>query len=170
MSGWRVMWAASLPGRLLSRATPSGDNAVMPTRTIAIARLLWFLVIASCASAAFAMSVQESKTPLARSADGATLYEVRGQGPEGGGSLLYRVQGQPPAKSVDFLVSSDLSPGDGSRPQSVSAEVCRQRLAALAIELAKRKLVGVTLHPEECRTNRRVGLVVVANPGAAPND
>jgi len=142
----------------------------MPTRTTAIARLLWVLSIACRASAAFAMGVQESKTPLARSADGATLYEVRGQGPEGGGSLAYRLQGPAPGRSADFVVSSDLSPGDGSRPQSVSADVCRQRLAALAVELAKRKIVGVTLHPEECRTNRRVGLVVVANPGAAPND
>jgi hypothetical protein len=64
MRGWRVVWVASLPGRLLSRAAPSGDNAVMPTRT---------------------------------------------------------------------------SPGDGSRPQTVSPD-------------------------------RRVGLMVVANPGAAPND
>ena len=143
----------------------------MPTRTSATAGLLWVLLIVGGSGAVFAMSIEESKTPLARSADGATtLYEVRGQGPEGGGSLAYRVQGQPPAQRADFLVSSDLSPGDGSRPQSVSAEICRQRLDALATELGKRKIAGVTLHPEGCRANRRVGLVVVAKPIAAPND
>jgi hypothetical protein len=120
-------------------------------------------LLACGAGAAFAMGIEESKTPLARAADGTTLYEVRGQGPEGGGSLSYRVQGPAPRDRTDFVVSSDLSPGDGSRPQSVSAEICRQRLAALASELAKRKLAGVTLHPEECRTKRRAGLVVVGD-------
>jgi hypothetical protein len=112
------------------------------------------------------MGIQENETPLARAADGAALYEVRGQGPEGGGSLSYRVEGARPRDRVDFVVSSDLSPGDGSRPQSVSAEICRQRLAMLATELAKRKIGGVTLHPEACRTNRRDGLVVIAKPAA----
>ncbi|HSY41920.1 MAG TPA: hypothetical protein VLA79_20425 [Polyangia bacterium] len=138
----------------------------MQTRTTATARSLSVLLIACGTSAAFAMGIQVNRTPLARSADGATLYEVRGQGPEGGGSLSYRVEGPRPGDSADFLVSSDLSPGDGSRPQSVSAEACRQRLAALAGKLVKQKIVGVTLHPEGCQANRRVGLVVVATPAA----
>ena len=138
----------------------------MQTRLTATARSLSVLLIACGTTAAFAMGVQVNKTPLARSIDGATLYEMRGQGPEGGGSLSYRVQGPRPADSADFLVSSDLSPGDGSRPQSVSVEVCRQRLAALASKLAQQKIGGVTLHPEGCQTNRRVGLVVVAAPAA----
>jgi len=129
-------------------------------RASRIGRLLPAVLIAGGATAAFAMSIRESKTPLARSADGATLTEVRAHGPEGGGSLTYRVQGKSARDVVDFLMSSDLSPGDGSRPQTVPPETCRQRVAALGTELAKRKIAGVTLHPEACSSESRAGLVI----------
>jgi hypothetical protein len=58
------------------------------------------------------------------------------------------------------LVSSDFSPGNGSRPQTVSPETCRQRLATLGAEIATRKILGVTIHPEACQTPSRAGLVV----------
>jgi hypothetical protein len=142
----------------------AGDNAAVQAHRTVTARVLVVLLSVSGSSAGLAMSMRESKTPLTSSADGATLYEVQGEGPEGGGSLSYRVQGRSPRDTIDFLVSSDLSPGDGSRPQSVSTEVCRQRLAALTTELAKRKIAGVTVRPEGCRTVHRVGLVAVAKP------
>lgn len=118
-------------------------------------------------SATLAMGIRESKTPLASSADGATLYELRGEGPEGGGALSYRVEGRAPRDAVRFLVSSDFSPGDGRRPQIVSPEDCRQRFAALIAELAKRKIAGVTVRPEGCRAVHRDGLVVVAKLAGA---
>ena len=124
-------------------------------------------LIGCAAGAAFAMGIRESKTELVRSTDGAALYEVRGDGPEGGGSLAYRVQGRAPRDRVDFLVSSDFSPGGSSRPQTVSAEICRQRIAALGAELAKRKIARVTLHPDACSTRDRAGLVVVEKPPRA---
>ena len=109
------------------------------------------------------MGVRTSQRPLARAADGAALVEVREDGPEGGGALHYRVEGKGGA-AVDFLVSSNFSPGDGSRPQQVSAATCEQRIAALGAELARRKIPGVTLHPARCKTEGRDGLVVVASP------
>ena len=128
--------------------------------------LLLTLLIGFDSTAARAMSIRENKTPLARSADGAVLFEIRAHGPEGGGSLSYRVQGKSAGDRADFLLSSDFSPGDGSRPQIVSPETCRERLGALGIELAKRKIPGVTLHPEGCRADSRAGLVV-ARPAAS---
>ena len=115
----------------------------------------------ACASSARALSIRSTKAQIARAADGSKLIEVREDGPEGGGALTYRVQGKTPGDVVDFVVSSDFSPGDGSTPQTVSAETCRQRLAALDAELTKRKIPGVALHPEGCTSARRAGLAVV---------
>jgi len=121
---------------------------------------LAMVMLAACAPVAvFAMHVRADRTELARAADGAALYEVREAGPEGGGALTYRVEGKAPGDAVDFVVSSDFSPGDGSRPQRVSPATCRQRLAALGAELAKRKIAGATVHPDRCDARSRSGLV-----------
>lgn len=109
-----------------------------------------------------AMGIRETKKQLARAADGATLYEVRADGPEGGGSLTYRVQGKAARDRVDFVLSSDFSHGGSHKPQLVSADDCRQRVAALGAELAKRKIAGVALHPNACASPDREGAVVKA--------
>ena len=121
----------------------------------------WVAVLAALIAGgpAFAMSIRESRKQLARSAAGATLYEVRAIGPEGGGALTYRVQGKAARDRVDFVVSSDFSPGGDSQPQTVSPDTCRQRLTALGAELARRKIAGVTIHPEGCGAKDRTGLV-----------
>ena len=111
-------------------------------------------------SAARAMSIRETKSKLARSPDGATLYEIRADGPEGGGSLTYRVQGKAARDRVDFVLSSNFGHGGSGKPQIVSTETCRQRVAALGAELAKRKIAGVALHPEACQSADREGAVV----------
>ena len=105
------------------------------------------------------MGIRETKTRLARSAD-ATLYEIRAQGPEGGGSLTYRVQGKAARDRVDFVLSSDFGHGGGEKPQIVSKEACRERLSALSAELTKRKIAGVALHPEACQAADREGAVI----------
>jgi hypothetical protein len=129
-------------------------------------RPLLVAALAACGpSAVLAMTVYVTRRPIARSSEGATLYEVRGSGPEGGGSLTYRVQGKAPGDAVEFVVSSDFSPGDGSQPQTVSREMCRERLAALAAELAKRRIPGVVVNPEECGSASRAGVVVNAQIG-----
>jgi hypothetical protein len=122
------------------------------------------VLIACGVQTALAMHIRNNRRELARSPDGAVLYELRADGPEGGGSLTYRVEGKSRRDGVDFLVSSDFSPGDGSRPQTVSAKICEERLAALGAEVAKRKIPGVTLHPEGCRSKERSGLVVAPAP------
>lgn len=127
---------------------------------------IWLLVLALTASgpaAVLAMNLHVTRTPIARSPDGARLYEVRASGPEGGGSITYRVEGKAPGDAVDFVVSSTLSPGDGSQPQTVAPEICRQRLLALGAELAKRRIPGVVVHPEACQSASRAGLVVARN-------
>ena len=111
---------------------------------------------------ASAMGIRKDSRLLAQSGAGARLYEVREHGPEGGGALTYRIERPGRAGVVEFLVSSDFSPGGSSRPQLVSAQECEQRLAALNAELARRKIPGVALHPEQCRAEDRDGVVVVA--------
>ena len=112
-----------------------------------------------------AMGVRQERRLLARSADGASaLYEVRGWGPEGGGSLTYRIEGKRTRKAVEFLVSSDFSPGGSARPQQVPIAACEERLDALGAELAKRGFRGVAVSPARCRNPERDGLVTVATP------
>lgn len=113
---------------------------------------------------AVAMSIRTSQTKLARSPDGAALYAIRGIGPEGGGSLTYRVQGKKRRDTIDFLLSSDFSPGGDAQPQIVSAEECRQRVSALGTEIAKRKIPDVSVHPEACASKNRDGIVTVTTP------
>src|SRR5689334_19840468 len=105
-------------------------------------------------------SIRTAKTQSARLAGAATLYEVRGDGREGGGSLTYRVEGKAARDHVDFVGSSDFGHGGSEKPQIVSAEECRQRLAALGAELAKRKIAGVAVHPEACASADREGTVI----------
>lgn len=113
--------------------------------------------------AAFAMSVRENRRLLAKSPDGArVLYEIAADGPEGGGSLTYRLEGRRKADRVDYLVSSDFSPGGASQPQLVTAEACARQVDALAAALAKQGFRGVATHPERCTLPSRQGLVTVA--------
>ena len=132
-------------------------------------RVALVAILCFAGHAASAMGIRKDSTLLARSGDGAALYEVREHGPEGGGALSYRVEAKGRNAAVEFLVSSDFSPGDGSQPQRVSAAACEQRLAALGAELARRKIPGVTVHPQQCRARDRDGLVVVAaSPPVTP--
>jgi hypothetical protein len=127
----------------------------------------WLLFAALCAcgaSDAFAMSIRTERHQLARSPDGATLYEIRAIGPEGGGSLTYRVQGKKRKDTIDFPVSSDFSPGGPEQPQIVSAAECRQRVTALGEEIAKRKIPGVSVHPDACASENRDGVVTATAP------
>jgi|SRR3954451_20491964 hypothetical protein len=134
-----------------------------PARAKRWSRILALLCAWGCTDAR-AMSIRTNRKQLARSPEGAALYEVRADGPEGGGSLTYRVQGKATRDAIDFLVSSDFSPGNGSQPQTVSAEVCRQRVTALGKEIARRKIPRVTVHPEACASADRDGVVTVPKP------
>jgi hypothetical protein len=68
------------------------------------------------------------------------------------------------ARRIDFLVSSDFSPGGDDQPQTVSPEECRQRVTALGGQIAKRKRSGVAVHPEACASANRSGVVTVTPP------
>jgi hypothetical protein len=114
---------------------------------------------------ALAMGIRWDRKELAHSADRASaLIEVRGWGPEGGGSLAYLVEARGRRKGVDFLVSSTFSPGDSRRAQTVPVATCEQRLQALAAELTSRSIPGVVVNPERCRSKEREGLVTVGRP------
>jgi hypothetical protein len=109
-------------------------------------------------ASAWGMSVHETSTSLAHSADGQSeLFEDDASGPEGGGSTTYRVTG--PGAPQRFVISSDFSPGDSSRPQTVTEKVCRDRLADLRSLLDKRGFKGVAIHPEVCAQKPRLGAV-----------
>jgi len=135
----------------------------VPSTSISLLAGVAALLVAQAASDA--MGVRQERRLLARSSDGGSaLYEVRGWGPEGGGSLTYRIEGKRARKAVEFLVSSDFSPGGSARPQQVSIATCEERLDALSAELAKRGIRGVAVSPARCRNPDRDGLVTVATP------
>jgi hypothetical protein len=109
---------------------------------------------------AAAMHVRTDDTVLARSPDGrSALHELRGHGPEGGGSLAYRIVGGGPR--FERLLASDFSNGGSVHPQIVAAATCTQRLTELAQELDRRGFHGVTARPERCHTRERDGLLLV---------
>lgn len=60
----------------------------------------------------------------------ALLMQKYSYGPEGGGSLAYIIIDVKKNKSSTFVVSSDFSPGDGSRPQRVSISECKANTEA----------------------------------------
>ena len=134
-----------------------------PSTSISLLAGVAALLVAQAASDA--MGVRQERRLLARSSDGGSaLYEVRGWGPEGGGSLTYRIEGKRARKAVEFLVSSDFGAGGSTRPQQVSIATCEERLDALSAELAKRAIRGVAVSPARCRNPDRDGLVTVATP------
>ena len=65
---------------------------------------------------AFAMGIRESRKQLARSAEARRFTRCAGWA-GGGGALTYRVQGKAARDRVDFILSSDFSPGGDSQPQ-----------------------------------------------------
>jgi hypothetical protein len=135
----------------------------VPWTSISVVAGVVALLVAPRASDA--MGVRQERRLLARSADGgSTLYELRGWGPEGGGSLTYRIEGKRARKVIEFLVSSDFSPGGSARPQLVPVATCEERLDALSVELTKRGIRGVAVSPARCRNPDRDGLVTVATP------
>lgn len=128
---------------------------------VGMALTVWF------AGLALAMGIRTERQLLARGPAGATLYELREIGPEGGGALRYRVEtGNNRRPAVDVTLSSDFSPGGGTQPQIISAAVCATRMATLAAALKEHRIGGVALHPERCQQEERDGLVIVADPPA----
>ena len=121
-----------------------------------------------------AMGIRNARSVLAHGRDGSTLVEIRSSGPEGGGSLAYRFEGgrqsRGRAQSIEYVLSSDFSPGDGSRPQTVSPAECQQRVEAIRVQLDERGYVGASVDPARCLEKHRSGLVTVpvATTSAAP--
>src|SRR5579872_1641717 len=85
--------------------------------------LLW-------ASQAHAMCVSTSYDPVAWSKDGhAVLIEEVAHGPEGGGSISYLLVDFHKKKAHVFPISSNFSPGDETKPETISEETCRETTA-----------------------------------------
>jgi hypothetical protein len=81
---------------------------------------------------------------------GSALVRILEQGPEGGGALSYLVVNA--AGSRRYVLSSDLSPGDGSTPQSISEKACRATAKELATRLAS--FDGVAVRADRCGGDR----------------
>src|SRR5581483_746484 len=90
------------------------------------------------ANPASAMCVSTSYEPVAWSPDGqAVLIHEEASGPEGGGSISYLLVDFKKKKSETFAVSSNFSPGDGTEPQTISEDACRQAVTKANAALAK---------------------------------
>jgi hypothetical protein len=117
------------------------------------------LVLALAPAPAPAMCVDVGYQVLAFSSDGeSVLIEERGHGPEGGGSLAYLLLSGTAPSTQRFVVSSDMSPGDGSTPESVSMAALQKTLRELADALKRKKLGGVKVG---AAARERGGLVTV---------
>ena len=78
---------------------------------------------------AFGMCVTSQYDPVAWNDDGsAVVLHVSEYGPEGGGSNSYQIIDFKNETDVNYTFSSDFSPGDGSTPQSISIDMCRNRM------------------------------------------
>jgi hypothetical protein len=124
--------------------------------------MFWLAVAVGVAPAA-AMGIRSERTVLARGQDGSRLVEVRSFGPEGGGALAYRFEGgkRRPRDPVEYVLSSDFSPGDGSQPQTISPTECQRRLEGILEQLVERRYAGAAVHQERCLGQRRDGLVTI---------
>jgi hypothetical protein len=133
---------------------------------VIVATLQAGLLVTSIASA---MSLRTDLTVLAFSQDGASaLVQVVVNGPEGGDQIAYEVWSANAPVRERFELSSDLSPGDGSRPQTVQQKDCVDRLNQLGQVLKRRGFKGATAHPAQC--NKRGNLVTVDKPHLAEVD
>lgn len=119
--------------------------------------LLLFLLAAP--TPAGAMRIRTNVRLLAWSTDGLSfLLEVNQGGPEGGGSLGYQVHDTRDGSARAFTISSDFSPGDGSTPQAIRAEQCRQTAAGLARSITSKGIKGVIIRPDSCGGKRHMVL------------
>jgi hypothetical protein len=108
------------------------------------------------------MTITADLELLAWSGDGgsALVREVQ-QGPEGGGTLTWIVVNAAGVRR--YVISSDLSPGDGSTPQAIAEKACRASAKDLADRL--NSFDGVKVKPEKCFGDRAD--VVKVEPGQA---
>jgi hypothetical protein len=118
---------------------------------------------------ASAMRITTNVHLLGWSEDGrsALLFEAR-FGPEGGGAFAYLVVSASAPTRSRFEYSSDFSPGDGSRPQRVSAAACRELVSALAALLQKKGFSGVSAQPAGCDGRRSSLIRIPDEQGAGP--
>ena len=122
-------------------------------------RIALVLAVVFASSTALAMHISSEETPLAKSDDGATtLIQIDSYGPEGGGSLVYKLKSASGEES--FIISSTFSPGDGSRPQTISEKACVEALTKLGAKTANWK-AHVVVHPEACGSKGRSAPVTV---------
>lgn len=116
-----------------------------------------FLVGVLLPCTGWGMHIRTNVEILAFSQDGAAALLEKGEfGPEGGGALSYVLVSAKAAHRLEVTVSSDFSPGDGSRPQRVDVKTCQSALRRLGKVLAEAGVAGVVTHPERCSKRGRL--------------
>jgi hypothetical protein len=77
-------------------------------------------------------------------------------GPEGGGQESYELWSTTAHYRTSVQVSSDLSPGNGTHPQTVTAEACATALKELDGALRSHAFKGVTVHADHCAKRKEL--------------
>ena len=117
-------------------------------------------------SPATGMGFTVSLQPLAWSKDGrSVLLAIHGHGPEGGGYLEYRLISVEWDSAMMIQPSNDASPGDGSTPQWVSKDGCKEQLGRLGKRLAKLGFDNVKVDKSKCDKDSRYELIAVEGEG-----
>lgn len=95
-------------------------------------------------SLAMHTTVQESLVAWSEDGKRFLLY-ISEHGPEGGGSKAYRLICPGEQLEQTFELSSNFSPGDGSRPETVSDQACREAATKLKQQLRQLGFKGVSV-------------------------
>src|SRR5690242_6914333 len=102
------------------------------------------------AGSSAAMHIRTEVSVLAWSRDGqSVLLDEIADGPEGGGAHSLALVTTAAPHIVRFALSSDFSPGDGSRPQRITVAACTQ--AARKLAGRAKAFPGLRIQPERCK-------------------
>jgi hypothetical protein len=130
-------------------APPKAEGARIGGMTLRLASIS--IVCLAMSGAASAMSMNTRLTPLAFNDEGtAVLVRADVNGPEGGGQQSFEIWASTAPYRTSVTVSSDLSPGNGSKPQTVTAEACATALKELDGGLRAHGFKGVSVHADRC--------------------
>lgn len=104
-----------------------------------------------------AMGIRSDASLVAWSTNGkSALLRLISHGPEGGGGREYQVVGE---VQVRVALSNTMSPGDGSTPETVSADSCKAAANKLEAALTKAGIRGATVSAAVCDDHSRSEVV-----------
>lgn len=124
----------------------------------------WVFLSFAVGAPLFSLNIRHDERIVVQTADKkTTLLQRSGRGPEGGASLEFILRREGAADKT-YLISRTFSPGDGSKPQTVSEAACRKALEALKQD---GNLLRLFVNPHACAADRTKAVMPLADIEAA---